>query len=278
MMSTSWATNGGWTVGPAPAGGRITLVGVAHVVDLKADLARVMASTTPDAVAIELDATRAEALSARSEAKDRGEPDPAAQRRAGQPILLRMWAHMQDRLATQLGDIPGAEMLEALHLAKARNVPCYLIDDPIQTVAPRLMQSLSGKERVQLLIASVIALVIPARVVEKQLQNYTEERGAYLEALRTQYPSVTRILIDERNLHMGQRLGDLAGRHARIMAVVGDAHVTGLQEVLTKAGHPVDLVHLETLHPATAGPQPAATGGPPVTASSATERGSPPRS
>lgn len=274
MLLTSWTAGGGWSLSSSPANGTITLVGVAHVVDLKADLARVMEKTSPDALAVELDATRVEALAARSDAREKGEPDPSATRRSGQPVLLRIWARMQDRLAAQLGDIPGAEMLAALHLAQARHLPCYLIDDPIQLVAPRLMQSLTPKERVQLLIASVVALFIPTRVVEKQIQSYTAEREDYLEALRTQYPSVTRVLIDERNVHMAQRLGELAGRHARVMAVVGDAHVSGLQAALTQAGHPVNLVHLETLHPGTAKPE----GTPSVTTSSGSGRAPPPGS
>jgi pheromone shutdown protein TraB len=235
--------------GVASALGPVLLVGVAHVLDLDADLDRALGDFAPAAVAIELDADRATALLEREEARARGEDTKAsrAAQRRGQPYLLRIWANLQERLAGSLGDIPGAEMLKVTRIAKARGLPLFLIDDPLSSVAPRLLASLSRRERLKLFFSSFLALFIPTRWVEKELEAYEEQRGTYLEAMRQQYPTVTRVLLDERNVHMAERLRALAGKYPKVAAVVGDAHVSGIEQILLQGGVPVQRLHLEAL-------------------------------
>lgn len=162
-------------------------------------------------------------------------------------MLLRLWARMQDRFASDLGGVPGEEMLAVGAFAKKRALPCFLVDDPIRLVAPRLLQSLSLRERVQLVLSTLVALVIPTSVVEHEIADYAEHREEYLGVLREQYPTVTRVLLDERNVHMADRIGALARSYGRVAAVVGDAHVSGLSRVLANSGLPVEQVHLEKL-------------------------------
>ena len=207
----------------------ILLVGVAHVIDLRQSLKKVLQDFAPTAVAIELDPDRFQALMEREKDKAAGRP-PAP--REGAPLLLRVWASVQDRLAADLGDIPGSEMLAAYSTAQEMKVPLFLVDDPIRQVAPRLMNSLSLKERVGLMLSSIIALITPSRVVQKGLEQYTQDRESYVQAMREQFPNLARVLIDERNLHMAQRLEALSGQYSKVVAVVGDAHLSGLEGLL----------------------------------------------
>ncbi len=219
----------------------VLLVGVAHVVDLESPLRRVLGERELDGVALELDEERARQLLAPPGA---GAPGG----RGSAPILLRLWGQLQKRLGDSLGAGAGGEMRAAANVARERQLPIFLIDDPIRETIRRLLGSLSFKERISLLVGGIVGLVIPTKLVEQQLEEYTEAPGDYLEAVRAAYPSVARVLLDDRNEHMAERLRALRGRgFGRIAAVVGDAHLPGLTEALRRRGIPAETVPFATL-------------------------------
>lgn len=215
----------------------VLLIGSAHVVDLAADLRRVLGERVLDAVALELDEERAHVLLA-------PEPAPPSSGRTGAPILLAVWARIQRRLGADIGGgAPGAEMRVAAQIAKERNLTLLLIDDPIRETIGRLLRSMSFKERASLLLGGIVGLVIPSRLVEKQLAEYTEAPEPYLEQVRSSYPTVARVLLDDRNEHMADRLAAARKRgFGRVAAVVGDAHMPGLAEALQRRGIPVERI------------------------------------
>ncbi|MDE1821743.1 MAG: TraB/GumN family protein [Euryarchaeota archaeon] len=239
----------------------VLLVGVAHVLDLESGLDRVLAAYHPKALAVELDPERAQLLSSRvqerTSAQAEGKPMPARPRSEA-PLTLRLWAKLQDRFASDLGGVPGEEMLQVGAFAKRRSLPCFLVDDPLRQVAPRLLGALSPRERVKLLVSTLVALFIPTRVVEREIHQYEEHREEYLGVLREQYPTVTRVLLDERNAHMAERIAALARSYGPVAAVVGDAHVGGLAQALAGTGFPVKEVRLEALRAAEHAPLPGA--------------------
>ena len=219
----------------------VLLVGSAHVIDLAAGLRRLLESRPLDAVAVELDAERAATVLAPPETRRPG--------RGGAPLMLRLWGHLQARLGQELGGgFAGDEMRTAADIARNRQLPILLIDDPIRETLARLLRALSLRERVSLLAGAVIGLFLPARVVERQLDRYTEAPAPFLEEVRRAYPSVARVLLDERNEHMADRLVDARRRgYGRVAAVVGDAHLPGLREALERRGVPVESVSLAEL-------------------------------
>jgi len=219
----------------------VLLIGSAHVVDLEAALRRVLTPRPLDAVALELDAERAAALLPPTAAPGRG--------RSNAPIFLRLWAHLQRRLGAEMGGgVAGAEMRVAATIAQERKLSVLLIDDPIRDTLRRLLASLSVRERVGLIVGAVVGLVIPTNVVEAQLDKYNAAPQPYLEEVRRVYPSIARVLLDERNEHMADRLLEARRRgFGRVAAVVGDAHVPGLADALRRRGIPVETVTLSEL-------------------------------
>ncbi len=218
----------------------VLLVGTAHVVDLSAPLRRVLSGRALDGIAVELDAERGAAVL---------HPDPNGPGRGGGgPIFLRLWAAMQKRLGDELGQGAGAEMRAAAQLAGEWKIPVFLIDDPIRETIARLLRSLTVKERVSLLVGALIGFVMPARVVKEQIGNYQEAPSDLLEELRVQLPGVTKVLLDDRNEHMADRLAEIRRRgFGRVAAVVGDAHLPGLAAALGRRGVPTERIPLGTL-------------------------------
>jgi len=226
----------------------ILLLGTAHVVDLDGPIRATLRDRPLDAIAVELDEERAQAMLA--------EPAPGARRSGGgdAPLFVRLWAVIQKRLGGELGaGVAGAEMRSAAALAKERGIPLLLIDDPIRETIRRLIAALSPKERVALIVGSIVGLVIPSRVVRKELDRYADAPEDFSADLRTAYPGVARVLLDERNEHMAARLTEARRNgYGRVAAIVGDAHVLGLAAALRRRGIPTETVAFGTLRATTA--------------------------
>jgi len=245
-MSSMWSsTSTGVVVSSDP--GRIVLLGSAHVVDLSGPIRDRLSALPLQAVALELDAERAAVLE---------EPSNATSRRRGSvPPLIRLWGMLQRRLGAELGQGAGGEMRAAAQFAKEKRIPIFLIDDPFNLTVRRLLGSLSPSERVRLLLGAVLGLVIPARSVKRELDHYSEAPTDYTDQIRSTFPTVARVLIDERNEHMAGRLEELWRRGIRqIAVVVGDAHVAGLAEALRKRQLPVETVSFGELRPPATAP------------------------
>jgi pheromone shutdown protein TraB len=167
--------------------------------------------------------------------------------------MLRLWGKVQRRLGAELGQGAGAEMRAAAEIARERKLPLFLIDDPIRDTIRQLLASLSLRERVSLVVGSIAGLFLPGRTVKRQLARYTESRTEYLEGMREAFPTVARVLLDDRNEHMADRLAEIRRRgFGRVAVVVGDAHVPGLAGALRRRAIPVETVDFATLSQPTA--------------------------
>ena len=229
----------------------VLLIGAAHVVDLAAPLRRVLEGRPLDGVAVELDPERATALF-----------DPEGVRRSskGAPLFARIWALLQRRLGEEIGGgLPGDEMKTAATVARERGLPVFLIDDPIRGTLVRLVRSMPIRERLTLLLSAFVALFVPARIVEREMDRYVEAPEAYAAQLHEASPTLARVLLDERNEHMADRLKRIREQgYGRIAAVVGDAHLPGLRKALGRRGIPSEAIPFRDLRAAT-GPGPSSS-------------------
>lgn len=220
--------------------GSVLVIGTAHVVDLAGPIRAALAGRTLDAIAIELDAERARVLFS--------PPGPAG-RPAAVPLFARLWSLLQRRLGADLGaGTPGAEMRTAAAIARERNLPLFLIDDPVRAMLQRLLAVMPFKERVSLLVGSVVGLFLPSGLVREQMEEYVEQPDDVLADLRRASPSIARVLIDERNQHMAERIAQVVGRgFRRVAVVVGDAHVPGLRAELARREIPSEAIPFAAL-------------------------------
>jgi len=223
----------------------VLLLGTAHVVDLSGPLREALTTRVLDGIAVELDPERAQALMA---------PEGPGRRRGSAPLFARLWAVVQRRLGAEIGaGVPGAEMKVAIEVAQARRLPVFLIDDPLRVTLANLVRSMSFKERVTLLTSAVVGLFLPARVVHREMDRYAESPGEFTEELRRVSPTTARVLLDDRNEHMADRLATLRQQgYGRVAAVLGDAHLEGLRDALARRGVPSEVVRFSELRAARA--------------------------
>lgn len=213
----------------------ITLVGVGHVFVISDQVKDLIRSRRPEVVCLELDPARFRAL------MDRGQHRNA-------PLQYMLLAQIQRRIAGKFGSEAGAEMLAAASAAGEVGAKVALIDMDASMVFSRLWRAMSFREKLGMFSGALIGLVASKEKVEREMQRYEENETVYLETLGDEFPSVKRVLLDERNQHMAQRIAAIASQHANVVAVVGDGHLSGIAEAL--GGLQVESVRLRDLRKA----------------------------
>ena len=221
-------------------GVRYTLLGTAHVSKASVDaVVAAIGDGNYDAVAVELDAQRLQALS---------DPDALAKLdlvkviREGKVALFAAnlgLAAYQRRLAEQLGIEPGAELKAAANAAKDRNLDLHLIDRDVGLTFKRISAKLGFIGRIKLGTGLATSLFVDDEVGEEEIENL--KQGDMLESsfgeFAKQSPALFAALIDERDQYMAARLRQIvavpgASRPYEVLAVVGAGHLQGLARYL----------------------------------------------
>lgn len=223
----------------------ITLIGTGHVFDIGARVREEIRRRGPHVVGIELDAPRYHAL--RNKHKDR----------SGTPVVYRLLADFQTRIANSYGVEAGDEMLAASEEAKALAVPLALIDKDAQQTFQRLRKEMSFGEKMRLLGSAFVGLlpILPGKSIEKQVNEMQEDYTRYFLEMEKKFPTLKRVLLDERNEHMARALAELAKTNERVVAVMGDGHVDGIHAILVSQGLAVETVRLKELRAKSAAAQ-----------------------
>ena len=133
-------------------GRQIYLVGTAHVSQRSVDLVReVIEREKPDAVCIELDAGRFEALSQEKRFEEQDLREVLQNKQLSTLMLNLILSSYQRRLGLKLGVAPGSELMEAARVAEANGTPISLCDRDVRITLRRAWQSLSWWQRLRLL-------------------------------------------------------------------------------------------------------------------------------
>lgn len=207
--------------------GRLVLIGTGHVFAIQDAVRDAIVALRPQVVFIELDAGRLRAL---------------MQRRAsgGQPAagnwLHRRLQRFQEGIAEAYGAEAGGEMLAAVEGANLVGAQTHLVDRRVEITLRRVIKQLSWRERLRALTTmagSSIRGVFRGRrgakqEVEDELARYSQDPDRALTELGKRFPTVRRVVIDERDDFMARRIrSGLAGTGLGV-AIVGDGHVPGL--------------------------------------------------
>ncbi|MCE9573751.1 MAG: TraB/GumN family protein [Deltaproteobacteria bacterium] len=226
------------------------IVGTAHVSARSTEEVReVIELVQPDVVCVELDKGRHDALTRDSAFRDL---DIFKVIREGKTLYLLghlALSSYQRKMGAALGVKPGAEMLAAIDAAKAQNARVELVDRDINITLKRTWASVGLWKRSMMLSSLVMGFsdddkgkgeAVTAETIE-QLKE-PKALSEMLAELSRALPEVKRPLIDERDQYLMSGV-EAAGADARkVVAVVGAAHVPGMQ---TWFGKPVDRKALD---------------------------------
>ncbi len=233
-------------------GVRYTLLGTAHVSQASVEAVRdAIEHGEFDAVAVELDAPRLQALS---------DPDAMAKLdlveviRTGRTAMFAAnlaLAAYQRRLAEQLGVEPGAELKLAALDAARRGLPVHLVDREVGLTFRRAAARLGFWGRAKLGGGLVAALFANEEVAHDEVEKL--KQGDLLESSFREFasdsPALFEAVIAERDRYMAARLRQTSGDAREVLVVVGAGHLQGLARHLREQTvPPADVVRdLEAL-------------------------------
>jgi pheromone shutdown-related protein TraB len=211
----------------------IYLVGTAHVSQRSvADVGRVIDELRPDAVCVELDATRHQALMDPKRWRNLDIFEVITQRRVLFLLTNLALSSYQRRLGEKLGVRPGAEMLAAIDHAERIGARLVLADRDIQATLKRSWSALSLWDCLQLVGAAVGSVFAKGEITEEQVEAL-KDRDTISELVREfaeVMPRLQRPLIDERDRFLMSAIREAPGQC--VVGVVGAGHVGGMVKYL----------------------------------------------
>jgi pheromone shutdown-related protein TraB len=226
---------------------QILLIGTAHISQSSVDEVNdVIEQEKPDTVCIELCASRHQAMMDKDQWKNM---DIFKVVREGKSFLLfanLIMTAFQKRLGSQLGVKPGAEMLAAAQASERVNAELVLADRDVKVTLQRTWRGMPFWARMKVLSQLLASLFIREEISKEEIEKLKESDALSeaMEMLADQSPEMKRILIDERDQFMAEKIRQAPGK--RIVAVVGAGHVKGLTEELEREHN---LAELETVPP-----------------------------
>jgi pheromone shutdown-related protein TraB len=240
----------------ASGGTTFHVVGTAHVSQHSVDEVRaVIAERHPEVVCVELDRRRFEALTRGTAFRDLDVLRVVREGRALYALAQIALAAYQRRIGARLGIKPGAELLAAIEAANAAGIPVELIDRDIDITFYRTWRNLGLWTRAVLVISLLVAFRSTsarhgAPVSVEEIENLKHPRALsdMLTELGRAVPELKGPLIDERDQYLASRLTEVGRGRRCVVAVVGAAHVPGIEAQLGTSGD-IDRDALDRIPP-----------------------------
>ena len=220
----------------------ITLIGTGHVFDLTQSLLSIFDEKQPDVLCIELDKGRYQALMLKQT-----DPEGYKQASKNQPAVYKLLAKFQDGMAEEYGVQAGQEMITTIEYAQSHQIPIAFIDMNAQVLFSKMLKQMTFREKIKIFFSGVAGVFISKKKVEKELDKIQGEFDTYIEEVGKKFPTIKRVLIDERNVYMTQQLKTANEQYEKVIAVVGDGHIPGLSEMLNKQNIDFETIRLKEL-------------------------------
>lgn len=225
------------------------LVGTAHVSRESAELVRrVIEAERPDRVCVELDEQRHAALTQKANWESLDLKQLIRTKQLTTLLVNMLLASYQKRLGLKLGVMPGTELLEATRVAEELGIPYSLCDRNVRVTILRAWRAMSWWKKNTLAAALLAGAFGKDEFSEEDLRELRQRDvlSDLIQELSREMPVLKRVLIDERDRYLAQKIRESSGR--RVVAVVGAGHLEGIREALGRE-HEEDLAAIETIPP-----------------------------
>ncbi len=154
----------------------IILVGTAHVSNNSVkEVQDVIENEEPDAVCIELDAQRFEAITKKDKWSNTDIVQIIKSKRAGFMFVNIILSNYQRKLAEQFGIESGQEMIQGIASAKECGAELVLADRNIQITFNRIWRGCSIWEKIKLIFTIMLSVIDDEEISEEELENLKTE-------------------------------------------------------------------------------------------------------
>lgn len=213
----------------------IILIGTAHVSKQSAEQVKeVIEKENPDSVCIELDEQRYQSMISGNTWKETDIFEVIKEKKASLLLMNLAISSFQRRMAKQFGIKPGQEMHQGIESAKETGAELVLADRNIQITFARIWQNIGFGGKAKLLTSIIASIFSNESISEEELEKMKSKDmlNAMLEEFTAAFPRLKKPLIDERDQYLAQKIKTAPGE--KIVAVLGAAHVPGIQEEIKK--------------------------------------------
>ena len=223
------------------------LIGTAHVSRESAQqVADIIKEEKPDTVCVELCQSRYETLTKKKQWEETDLLKVIKEKKAFLLLFNFILSSFQKKIADRLGVKPGQEVLEAIKTADEVGARIYLADRDIRVTLSRTWRLMGFWTKLKLLSqvfasASEIDSIKEAEIEKMKDLNVVE---SLISEVAKSLPEVGRVLIDERDQYLSQKIREAPGE--KIIAVVGAGHLPGIKKYW---GQEIDTAQLESLPP-----------------------------
>lgn len=141
--------------------------------------------------------------------------------------LFGAWA--EKKLGNLVGVAPGSEMKQAIRIARKENIRIALVDQDIETTLKRFSGSITWKEKMNFIADILKALLLKKERVDFDLATVPDKKiiKKLTGKLKERYPNVYKVLIEERNAVIANKLKKLmdAEPDKKILVILGAGHI-----------------------------------------------------
>ena len=243
----------------------ISVLGTNHIAKQSVnEIKQTIKELKPDIVCLELDSQRYNSLM--SNKKQGTNISPAVIKIIGVKgyLFALIGGFIQRQLSKKTGYKPGSDMKSAAKLAKKNNAKILLIDQPIQKTLWNISHRISKQDKknfwsdlgwiflLTLLRKKLFFSIFRSKKIKEKIYTRVMFLGTDVFNINTVpnqdmitqmmikvkhvYPSVYKILVDDRNKYMATNLHNIMLKHPKqkVVAIVGAGHVTGMIDYLQK--------------------------------------------
>jgi len=220
----------------------IILIGTGHVFNLSQAITDIFEEKQPDIVCVELDKQRYQALLLK-----KNDPEKYKKMERNIPIIYKVLSRFQDGMAKEYGVTAGEEMLTSIDYAQRHQIPIAFVDMNAQNLFTKMLKSMSFSEKFKLMLSGFGGFFVSKKKVEKELSKIDKNFDDYIVEIGKKFPTIKRVLIDERNMFMVRQLITANEQYEKVIAVLGDGHIPGLSTYLEKRKISFETVRLRDL-------------------------------
>jgi pheromone shutdown-related protein TraB len=223
----------------------VYIIGTAHLSkESVEDVRSTIEKISPDTICVELCESRYKALTQRDNWEKTNIFKIIREKKAVFLLAQLLMSSFYRKLGEKLGIQPGAEMIEAIKLAKATNAQLVLADREIEITLKRVWGNLTFSNKFKLII-HIAASIFTKEEIDSSLIETLKEKDqleSVLAEFTEKFPQIKKRLIDERDIYLAQNIRLATGK--KIVAVVGAGHVNGITKHIDKEESLDELVQM----------------------------------
>ena len=217
----------------------ILLVGTAHISKQSIELVeQQFKEFDPDVVALELDAERLEKLVHPNRWQKMNVVELIRQGKTYLLLLNLLLASFQKKIGSKLKITPGSEMLKGFELAQKNKRHVALIDMPVKISLRKAVNEMKFMEKMKFFYFALLSVFGQGfeDIDETKIESLKDKNvlDQLLLELGNKFPSLKRVLVDDRNAFLGSSLRDIQGK--KIMAIIGYGHMHAVKDIINSGG------------------------------------------